>query len=110
MIDQEDNDLLLDKAKLAEEKKKLEQKVSEHVKYLEDWREVLRLAAGRRIVWDLLGGMGYQKDLFNTDALVMAANCGQYKLVLTLLRNIEEATPGIVFKMQNEFRRTIIKT
>lgn len=104
MIDAEDKELLLDEEKLKAEKKKAEQEYAEHERYLDDWREVLGKPAGRRIVWDLLGGMGYQKDLFNIDPLVMALNCGQYKLCIGLLKDIEEAMPGVTFRMQNEFR------
>jgi len=52
-----------------------------------------------------LGLAGYQKKLFNSDALVMAANCGTHdNFLLVLIAQIEEAKPGILFKMQNEFR------
>lgn len=105
MIDNEDKEILLDHEKIEFEKKELDRKYAEHQKYLEDWREVLSTPAGRRIVWDLLGGMGYQKDLFNSDPLIMALNCGQYKISISMIRDIEEASPGIMFKMQNEIRR-----
>lgn len=101
----EDKELLLDHDKLNTERAKVEWEVAQHAKYIDDWQEVLRTPAGRRIVWDLLGGMGFQKDLFNSDPLIMARNCGQYTLALALLRDIEEASPGITFKIQNEFRR-----
>lgn len=104
MIDAHDKDILLDRDKLAEDKKKAEQEYADHQKYLDDWREVLRLPAGRRIVWDLLGGMGYQKDLFSTDPLIMASNCGKHSLMLPLMKDIEEAVPGVLFKIQNEIR------
>lgn len=100
----EDKELLLDHDKIAEEKRKYERAIADHAKYLDDWREVLSTPAGRRIVWDLLGGMGYQKDLFNTDPLIMASNCGQYKLAIAIIKDIEEALPGIMFKTQNEVR------
>lgn len=100
----EDKELLLDHEKLAEEKKQYERKFADHAKYLDDWREVLSTPQGKRIVWDLLGGMGYQRDMFNSDPLIMAMNCGQYKLALVMIKDIEEAIPGIMFRMQNEYR------
>jgi len=100
----EDKELLLDPEKLAEEKIKYERSLADHAKYLDDWREVLSTPQGKRIVWDLLGGMGYQRDMFNSDPLIMAMNCGQYKLAIALIKDIEEAIPGMVFRMQNEYR------
>lgn len=105
MIDAQDREILLDHEKLDAEKKKLEADYAEHQKMLDDWRDVLGRPSGRRVTWDLLGLMGFQKQLFNTDSLIMAANCGQYTLALSLLNVIEEALPGITFKMQNEFRK-----
>lgn len=104
MIDAIDKDILLDKDKLEIEKKQFEREVSEHQKYIDDWQVVLSTPAGRRIVWDLLGGMGFQKELFSIDQLIMARNCGQYSLAISLLKDIEEAMPGVTFRMQNEFR------
>lgn len=100
----EDRELLLDHEKIADEKKKYEQGLATRAKYLDDWREVLSTPQGRRIIWDLLGGMGFQRDLFNTDPLIMAANCGQHKLALALAKDIEEAVPGIYARCTNEFR------
>jgi len=102
----EDRELLLDHDKIAAEKAKLEYEYAEHQKFLEDWRNgVLNSPEGRRILWDILGLAGYQKKLFNSDALVMAANCGTHdNFLLVLIAQIEEAKPGILFKMQNEFR------
>lgn len=104
MIDANDQDILLDREKIAEEKKQYERKLADHAKYLDDWREVLSTPAGRRIVWDLLGGMGFQRDLFNSDPLIMAMNCGQHKLALAMAKDIEEAVPGVTFRMLNEHR------
>src|SRR5450631_1934952 len=104
MIDAADRDILLDHDKLAEEKKQYERNLSDRAKYLDDWREVLSTPQGRRIIWDLLGAMGFQRDLFNSDPLIMAANCGQHKLALSLARDIEEAVPGIYARCTNEFR------
>lgn len=106
MIDNEDKDILLDHEKLAEEKKKFEEQYAERQKFLDDWRNgVLNSPAGRRIVWDILGLAGYQKKLFNSDPLVMAANCGTHdNFLLVMIKDIEEAQPGILFKMQNEYR------
>ena len=104
MINAEDRELLLDHEKLAEERKQYERNLAVHAKYLDDWREVLSTPAGRRIVWDLIGGMGYQRDQFNSDPLIMAMNCGQYKLAIALIKDIEESIPGIMFRMQNEYR------
>lgn len=103
-MDIEDKDLLLDPERIAEEKKQYERGLAEHAKYMDDWREVLSTTSGKRIVWDLLGGMGYQRDMFNTDPLIMAMNCGQYKLAIRLIKDVEEAIPGIMFRMQNEYR------
>ena len=102
----EDKELLFDREKLAEDKKQLENVFADHQKFLEDWRNgVLNSPAGRRILWDILGLAGYQKKLFNVDPLVMAANCGTHdNFLLVLIKNIEEAQPGILFKIQNEFR------
>lgn len=104
MIDANDREILLDKEKLAEEKKQVEKEFSDHQKYLEDWRIVLGTPSGRRIVWDLLGAMGFQRDLFSSDALMMAMNCGQHRLSLSLAKDIEEAVPGVYARMTNEFR------
>jgi hypothetical protein len=103
-VNAEDRELLLDHDKIAEEKKIYERGIADHTKYLDDWREVLSTPAGRRIVWDLLGGMGFQRDLFNSDPLIMAMNCGQHKLALAMAKSIEEAVPGVFAKMTNEQR------
>lgn len=102
----EDKELLLDHEKIAEEKKRLEEQFADRQKFLDDWRNgVLNSPAGRRIVWDILGLAGYQKKLFNTDPLIMAANCGTHdNFLLIMIRDIEEAQPGVLFKMQNEYR------
>ncbi len=101
-------ELLVDHEKLAAEKKRHEEAYSDRQKFLEDWRNgVLNTAAGRRIVWDILGLAGYQRKLFNSDPLVMAANCGTHdNFLLVMINDLEEAQPGILFKMQNEFIRT----
>lgn len=104
MIDAQDREILLDQEKLEAEKKKVEYEYADHQKYLDDWRIVLGTPSGRRIVWDLLGGMGFQRDLFNSDPLIMASNCGQHKLALALAKDIEEAMPGVYARMTNEFR------
>ena len=101
----EDKELLLDHEKIAEEKKKYEQTLADREKFLQDWREgVLNSTAGKRIVWDLLGLLGYQKVMFSSDPLVMAANCGVHDILLIVIKNLEEASPGILFKIQNEYR------
>ena len=104
MISNEDRELLLDHEKITAERKKHEQLIADHQKYIDDWQVVLSTPAGRRIVWDLLGGMGYQRDMFNSDPLIMAMNCGQYKLAIALIKDVEESIPGIMFRMQNEYR------
>jgi len=106
MINAEDRELLLDHEKIAEEKKAYEYAYAERQKFLDDWRKgVLDSPAGRRIVWDLLGLLGYQKKLFNSDPLVMAANCGAHdNALLVLIKDLEEAQPGILFRIQNEIR------
>ena len=102
----EDKDLLLDHDKLEAEKKALEYSYAERQKFLQDWRDgVLNSPAGRRIVWDILGLAGYQRKLFNSDVLVMAAACGTHdNFLLVLIKDLEEAQPGILFRIQNEFR------
>ena len=105
MISNEDKEILLDHERIAEEKKKFEEAYADRQKFLDDWRKgVLDSPAGRRIVWDLLGLLGYQKKMFSSDALVMAANCGVHDILFTLIKDLEEAQPGILFRIQNEFR------
>lgn len=106
MIEHNDQDILLDHEKIKEEKKLYEQQLAERQKFLDDWRSgVLNSPAGRRIVWDILGLAGYQRKLFSSDPLVMAANCGTHdNFLLVMIKDLEEAQPGILFKIQNEFR------
>lgn len=108
MIDAHDQEILLDHDKIAREKKIVEDQYAERQKFLEDWRNgVLNSPEGRRIVWDLLGLLGYQKKMFSSDPLIMAKNCGIHDdALLVVIKDIEEAQPGILFKMQNELRRT----
>ena len=105
-MNQEEKELLLDHEKLADEKKRLEYKFAERQKFLQDWRDgVLNTPAGRRIVWDLLGLLGYQKKMFSSDPLIMAKNCGLHdEALMVVIKDLEEATPGILFRLQNEFR------
>ena len=102
----EDKELLIDHEQLAEEKKKFEEAFANKQKYMDDWRNgVLNTPAGRRIVWDMLGLAGYQRKLFSSDPLVMAANCGTHdNFLMVLIKDLEEAQPGILFRIQNEFR------
>lgn len=105
MIDNEDKEILLDHEKIAQEKKKFEDAYAERQRFLDDWRKgVLDSPAGRRIVWDLLGLLGYQKRMFSPDAMTMAANCGIHDTLMILVKDLEEAQPGILFRIQNEFR------
>lgn len=106
MIDAHDQELLLDHEKIATEKKLIGDQYADRQKFLDDWRGgVLNSPAGRRIVWDILGLAGYQRKMFNSDPLVMAANCGTHdNFLLVMIKDLEEAQPGILFKMQNEFR------
>jgi hypothetical protein len=55
-------------------------------------------------MWDILGLLNYQKILFNTDPLMLAANSAVHDKAIVLMKHLEEAQPGILFKMQNEFR------
>lgn len=105
-MNQEDKELLLDHKKLAEEKKKFEEAFADRQKFLQDWRDgVLNSPQGRRIVWDLLGLLGYQKKMFSSDPLIMAKNCGIHDdALLVVIRDLEEATPGILFRISNEMR------
>ena len=105
-MNQEDKELLLDHEKLAEEKKKFEEAFADRQKFLQDWRDgVLNSPQGRRIVWDLLGLLGYQKKMFSSDPLIMAKNCGIHDdALLVVIRDLEEATPGILFRISNEMR------
>ena len=104
MIDNEDKEILLDHDKLKAERKKLEEEFSVHAKYIDDWQVVLGTPAGRRIVWDLIGGLGFQNDLFNSDPLIMAGNCRGHKIAVAIVKDIEEAMPGVYARMTNEFR------
>ena len=106
MISNEDKEILLDSEKLEAEKKAFDNANAERQKFLDDWRKgVLDSPAGRRIVWDILGLAGYQRKLFSNDPLIMAANCGTHdNFLLVMIKDLEEAQPGILFKMQNEFR------
>lgn len=105
MIDSLDKDILLDKEKLQEEKKLVETEYAVRQDFLNDLRNgVLNSAAGKRIMWDFLGLLNYQKMLFNSDPLVMAANSAIHDKALIVMKDLEEAQPGILFKMQNEFR------
>ena len=105
-MNQEDKELLLDHKKLEEEKKKFEEAFADRQKFLQDWRDgVLNSPQGRRIVWDLLGLLGYQKKMFSSDPLIMAKNCGIHDdALLVVIRDLEEATPGILFRISNEMR------
>ena len=105
-MNEEDKELLLDHKKLAEEKKKFEEAFADRQKFLQDWRDgVLNSPQGRRIVWDLLGLLGYQKKMFSSDPLIMAKNCGIHDdALLVVIRDLEEATPGILFRISNEMR------
>lgn len=102
----EEKELLLDHDKLNAEKKALEYTYAERQKFLQDWRDgVLNTPAGRRIVWDLLGLLGYQKKMFSSDPLVMAKNCGLHDdALMVIIKDIEETSPGILFKISNEMR------
>ena len=105
MISNEDKELLLDHEKLAEEKRKFEDAYADRQKFLQDWRDgVLNTPAGRRIVWDLLGLLGYQKKMFNSDPLVMAGNCAVHDILFALIKDLEEAQAGIL--LQSEPRQT----
>lgn len=106
MIDSLDQEILLDHDKLKADKEAHEKVYADRQKFLDDIRNgVLNSAAGRRIIWDLLGLLGYQKRLFSTDPMVMAANCGMHdQALLVVIKDLEEAQAGILFKMQNEFR------
>lgn len=102
-----DQDLLKDPEELQLEKEQALQDLAEREEYLKDWREVLSTPAGRRIIWDLIGGMGFQARLFNSDPLVMAANCRGHEIAVKLLKDIEEAMPGIYSKMTNELKSAL---
>lgn len=105
MIDAHDQELLLDHEKIATEKKLIEDQYAERQKFLDDIRKgILDSPAGRRVMWDFLGLLNFQKQLFNSDPLIMAANSAVHDVALTVIKNLEEAQPGILFKMQNEFR------
>lgn len=106
MINSEDKEFLLDEDNIKAKKKEIETAYAERQKFLDDWRNgVLNSPAGRRIVWDLLGLLGYQKRLFHTDPMIMAKNCGMHDdALLVLMRDLEEAQAGILFRIQNEFR------
>ena len=48
--------------------------------------------------------MGFQNDLFNSDPLIMAGNCRGHKIAVAIVKDIEEAMPGVYARMTNEFR------
>ena len=76
-----------------------------HEKYMDDWRILLSTAASRRIMWELLGDLGLFKNPFNKDNHALTGfMCGQHDFALKLVNDMEEAIPGIILKMQNEFR------
>lgn len=104
-----DEELLLDPEKKEELKKIALDELATREEYLRDWREVLSTPAGRRIIWDLLGGMGFQKKLLHSDPIIMAANCGQYELARKLMQDIEEAMPGVFSRMTREIRSVQVK-
>ena len=102
----EDKELLLDHDKLAAEKQAIDNAYAEHQRFLDDIRKcIIDSPGGRRFVWDLLGLLGYQKKKFSSDPLVMAKNCGIHDdVLLVLIKDLEEAQPGILFRIQNEYR------
>lgn len=108
MIDEEDKSLILEQNKIDTEIKQQALAYSDRQKFLDDIRYgIINTPAGRRVIWDLLGLLGYQKRMFSSDPLVMAKNCGIHDdALLIVLKDLEEASPGILFKMQNEFRST----
>lgn len=107
MIDAHDEEILIDREKIVADKKKFEEQYAERQKFLDDWRNgVLNTPAGRRIAWDLLGLLGYQRKMFSSDPLVMAGNAYLHDTLMIVIKDLEEAQTGILFKMQNEFRST----
>lgn len=105
-MNSEDKELLLDHDKLKAEKEALEYTYAERQKFLDDIRKcIIDSPGGRRFIWDLLGLLGYQRRMFSTDPLVMAKNCGIHDdVLLVLIKDLEEAQPGILFRIQNEYR------
>ncbi len=106
-IEDKDKDLLLEPEKIQADTKAQSFMYADRQKFLDDIRKgIINTPEGRRFLWDLLGLLGYQKPKFNPDPMIMAKNCGIHDdVLLVVLRDIEEAHPGILFKMQNEFRR-----
>ena len=105
-MNSEDKELLIDHEKLQQEKEAIANSYAERQKFLDDIRKgVIDSPAGRRFIWDLLGLLGYQKRMFNTDPMIMAKNCGIHDdVLLIVIKDLEEAQPGILFRMQNEYR------
>ena len=106
MINAEDRELLLDHEKLAEDKRLYENKVAERQQLMDDIRNgVLNTPQGKRVIFDFILLCGYGANLFNSDSLVMAGNCAINDRVLNvLIKDLEEAKPGIVLMMSNEYK------
>lgn len=102
----EDKELLLDHEKIAEEKKRYEEIHANRQQLMDDIRNgVLNSGAGKRVIFDFILLCGYGSNLFNTDPLIMAGNCAINDRILNvLIKDLEEAKPGIVLMMSNEYK------
>lgn len=88
-----------DKAHVEKRKRKEE---IQRDRELADLREVLDSAAGRRLLWRLLGHCGVYRSTFSTNALQMATSEGQRNVGLFLTAEIMEADTSKYLLMQNE--------
>lgn len=71
---------------------------------LEDVRALLQRKEGRRFVWRLLSNAGIYRPLFTANSLEIARNAAEHDWCLWLMRDLNEAAPGIVFELAREFR------
>ena len=82
--------------------------LSQKEERLRDWREcVLNTPGGRRIVMDLLGLCKINHNLFNLDAAIMGANCAKNEIGLEILKDIEDAVPGVYARIVREYKSNI---
>ncbi len=71
----------------------------------EDMLWLLEGVRGRRIMREMLEGLGVWKISFNTDALIMAFNEGSRNAGMKMLARINEVSPESYVKMMKESGR-----
>lgn len=67
-----------------------------------DLVELLKLPAGRRVLWSYLAFCGIHREVFNTNALQMAFNDGRRSVGLKLEDDIVRADPKALLAMMQE--------